>query len=80
MKVRALHLLLSFKRWEKREELLAKLEKGINIIAENYSFSTVADSSANVLQFIIVFREWNLNGAYIRNKDYPGLIWCYNWI
>lgn len=48
MTVRASHLLFSLNRWEKREEILTKLGKGINLICDRYAFSGVVYSNANV--------------------------------
>ena len=40
-------MLLSFNRWEKREEILSKIESGVNVIIQNYAFSGVTDLIAN---------------------------------
>ena len=46
MKVRASHLLFSFNRWEKSEDIIAKLYEGVNVILDRYAFSGVAYSLA----------------------------------
>jgi dTMP kinase len=46
LKGRAQHLLFSFNRWEKAEEIKSWLEKGINVIIDRYAFSGVAYSVA----------------------------------
>ena len=46
-KERATHLLVSFNRWEKREEILSKVESGENVIIENYAFDGIANLIAN---------------------------------
>uniref|UniRef100_H2YR03 Thymidylate kinase n=1 Tax=Ciona savignyi TaxID=51511 RepID=H2YR03_CIOSA len=43
---RAIHLLFSANRWEKRLEMLKDLEQGITLIVDRYAFSGVAFSSA----------------------------------
>jgi dTMP kinase len=48
MSIRASHLIFCFKIWEKREEIISKIEKGINIIIDKYAFSCVAYTGANV--------------------------------
>lgn len=46
LKLRAQHLLFSFNRWEKAEDILDSLNKGINVILDRYAFSGVAYSVA----------------------------------
>lgn len=46
MKRRAQHLLFSFNRWEKAEDIISWLDKGINVIVDRYAFSGVAYSVA----------------------------------
>ena len=46
LKIRAQHLLFSFNRWEKVEDILSSLDKGVNIIVDRYAFSGVAYSVA----------------------------------
>jgi len=41
---RATHLLLSFNRWEKRDEILKELEQGeTHVIVKNYAFDGIAE-------------------------------------
>ena len=46
LKLRASHLLFSFNRWEKAEDIISKLYNGVNIILDRYAFSGVAYSIA----------------------------------
>lgn len=41
-----LHLLFSLNRWEAQKEIKEKLDGGINVIADRYSYSGVAYSVA----------------------------------
>ncbi|KAM6600638.1 hypothetical protein CsatA_020247 [Cannabis sativa] len=50
---RAIHLLFSANRWEKRSLMESKLKSGTTIIVDRYSYSGVAFSSAKGLDF-----EW----------------------
>ncbi|OQR71462.1 thymidylate kinase-like [Tropilaelaps mercedesae] len=43
---RAIHLLFSANRWEKRAEMMNKLSQGITLVVDRYAFSGVAFSSA----------------------------------
>ncbi|XP_003744559.1 thymidylate kinase [Galendromus occidentalis] len=43
---RAIHLLFSANRWEKKNAMVSKLEKGISLVVDRYAFSGVAFSSA----------------------------------
>lgn len=47
MSVKASHLLFSFNRWEKMDEIEQKLTNKINLIVDRYAFSGVAYSIAN---------------------------------
>jgi thymidylate kinase len=68
MAAQASHLLFSFNRWEKREEMLALLEKGVNIVCDRYAFSGVVYSVCNV-RLAITYRVVTLTGANILTKD-----------
>jgi len=46
LKLRAQHLLFSFNRWEKAEDILDSLNKGTNVILDRYAFSGVSYSVA----------------------------------
>jgi dTMP kinase len=61
MTVNASHLLFSFNRWEKREQLLSLLERGVNVIVDRYAYSGVVYSVCNVL--LILLRVLILNGV-----------------
>lgn len=56
LKLRAQHLLFSFNRWEKAEDILDSLNNGINVILDRYAFSGVAYSVAKGESL-----EWSLN-------------------
>jgi len=43
---RAIHLLFSANRWEKRSSMLEKLQNGVSLIVDRYAYSGVAFSSA----------------------------------
>lgn len=49
----ALHLLFSANRWEMQSEIKSKLEQGINLVVDRYSFSGIAYSTAKGLSY-----EW----------------------
>ena len=52
----AVHLLFAMNRWEKKEELIADLESGKNIVCDRYAYSGVTYSSCKGLDF-----QWCLN-------------------
>lgn len=47
MDIKSSHLLFSFNRWEKMDEIEEKLKNKINLIVDRYAFSGVAYSIAN---------------------------------
>ena len=52
----AVHLLFAMNRWEKKEELIADLENGKDIVCDRYAFSGVSYSASKGLDF-----QWCLN-------------------
>ena len=78
METKASHLLFSFNRWEKREEILKLLESGVHCIVDRYAFSGVVYSIANVNYFIYRNREQILNGVSILIKVYLALMLSFN--
>mmetsp|Transcript_14607 Transcript_14607/g.24911 ORF Transcript_14607/g.24911 Transcript_14607/m.24911 type:complete len:161 (+) Transcript_14607:15-497(+) len=53
----AVHLLFSMNRWEQKDELIADLRAGVNVVCDRYAYSGVAYTASKGLDF-----EWCLNG------------------
>lgn len=54
MNLRASHLLFSFNRWEKKEDIISILNSGTNLIVDRYAFSGYCYSVCNVFKLLFI--------------------------
>jgi thymidylate kinase len=70
MDLRASHLLFSFNRWEKKEDIVNILNSGTNLIIDRYAFSGYCYSVCNVNLnlFILILIKQSIFFIPIKNK------------